>query len=136
MSDIDIKDLDKAAVLAALFNTSRPQGRGFQAYQPEPMTIEVANGLLAQAGSRPYFDYVQGRVMKVDLSGDSFDSRLFNRDNGEGAAEMAIKALREGAGTDNSTTRAIHEHGRTNAAHDMLDELEEQAKRRPENALR
>lgn len=74
--------------------------------------------------------------MKIDLSGDSFDTRLFNRDNGEGAAEMAIKALREGAGTDNSTTRAIHEHGRTNAVHELLEAFEEKTNRRPENALR
>lgn len=53
MSEIDIKDLDKAAVLAALFNTSRPQGIGFTRYDPKPMSVEAARGVLDQAGPRP-----------------------------------------------------------------------------------
>lgn len=43
---------------------------------------------------RMYFDYVAGRVIKCDLIGDSFDPRLFDRDNGEGAAAAAIRNLR------------------------------------------
>lgn len=39
---------------------------------------------------RIYFDYLQGRVMKVDLAGDELDPRLYDRDNGEGAARRAI----------------------------------------------
>ena len=38
-----------------------------------------------------YFDYLYGRVMKVDLSKDTFDPFLYDRDNGQGAAERAIK---------------------------------------------
>jgi hypothetical protein len=33
--------------------------------------------------------------MKVDLSGDDLDPRLYDRDNGEGAAVNAIKNLKE-----------------------------------------
>jgi hypothetical protein len=40
------------------------------------------------------FDYLHGRVMKVDLSGDSFDPWLYDRDNGEGAASRAIAKMR------------------------------------------
>jgi hypothetical protein len=40
-----------------------------------------------------YFDYLQGRVMKVSLEGDELDARLYDRDNGEGAAAEAISAL-------------------------------------------
>ena len=42
-----------------------------------------------------YFDYLYGRIMKVDLSRDYFDPRLYDRDNGPGAAERAIQRLKE-----------------------------------------
>ncbi len=129
MSGIDITGLDKAAVLAALYNAARPRGMGFMDYTPKPMTTEEAK-LELDRSFRSYFDYLNGRVMKVDLSGDSFDSRLFNRDNGEGAAEMAIQSLRSSGDPDNSTIRAIHVYGRTNAAHELQEQLEEQRKRR------
>jgi hypothetical protein len=38
--------------------------------------------------------YLKGRVMKVDLSGDSFGPWLYDRDNGDGAAERVIAELR------------------------------------------
>ena len=40
-------------------------------------------------------DYLKGRTMKVRLDSDSFCPKLFNRDNGDGAAEVAIDKLRE-----------------------------------------
>lgn len=44
-----------------------------------------------------YFDYVNGRPLKVDLSGDEFDPYLYDRDNGEGVADKAmIGAMLEG----------------------------------------
>lgn len=86
---IDISQLDKAAVLAALYNSAKPQGMGILHYMPEDMTHEQAAALLASR-NHPYFDYVQGRVMKVDLSGDSLDTYLYDRDNGPGAARAAL----------------------------------------------
>lgn len=41
-----------------------------------------------------YFDYLNGKVMKVDLGQDEFDPRLYDRDNGEGAAQRAIDNLK------------------------------------------
>ncbi len=102
MSVIDIKGLDKAEVLLALYNGSHCQGLGFlqaintytleDAKRDYKEHIEYFNG---------YFDYLHGRVLKVDLSGDSFDSWLYDRDCGEGAAARAIDELRrqnDGAG--------------------------------------
>ena len=34
-------------------------------------------------------------IMKVNLSGDEFDGWLYDRDNGEGAAQKAIDKLRK-----------------------------------------
>lgn len=92
MSVIDIKGLDKAEVLLALYNGSHCQGLGFlQAI--DTYTLEDAKRDFKE-NSYGYFDYLHGRVLKVDLSGDSFDSRLYDRDCGEGAAATAIDELR------------------------------------------
>lgn len=95
MSDdtIDISQLDKAAVLAALYNRARPQGMGFLHYTPEPMTHDQARELLGKM-HEPYFDYLKGRVMKVDLGKDQLYVGLYDRDNGHGAAASAIADLR------------------------------------------
>lgn len=108
---IDIKGLDKAEVLACLYNHSQPIGAGYLQYDPEPMTKEQAHEIIYNRGDdthamfggeirRNYgpgtfnFDYLKGRVMKVDLSGDEFDESLYDRDLGKGAAARAIQSLR------------------------------------------
>jgi hypothetical protein len=85
---IDISKLDKAEVLRKLFNRSKPQGLGFLHYTQTNMSSEKAQELLDEGHT--YFDYVQGRVMKVDLSGDEFNEALYDRDNGPGAAKAAL----------------------------------------------
>lgn len=90
MEHIDIKDLDKAEVLAALYNNSKPLGMGFLHYDPNNMTTEQAKELLK---NQTNFDYLKGRVMKVNLSGESFNPWLYDRDNGKGAAARALASL-------------------------------------------
>lgn len=88
---VDIKGLDKAKVLKALYDHSHIQGLGFlQAV--ESFTEEDARKLLDDG--QTYFDYLHGKVMKVDLSGDSFNERLYDRDCGAGAAQRAIDSIR------------------------------------------
>ena len=89
---VDIKGLDKARVLKALYDHSHVQGSGFlQAVPDGVVTVEYCAGLLAK---HSYFDYLHGRVLKVDLSGDEFDERLYDRDCGEGAAQRAVDSVR------------------------------------------
>ena len=87
MSNISLIGLDKARVFASLYNRARPQGLGFLHFTPQDMTIEEARREFGECNG--YYDYVHGRVMKVDLSGDSFDPWLYDRDNGDGAARWA-----------------------------------------------
>ena len=86
--------LDKAEVLAALFNNARPMGLGVVEYNPYyTMLIPEAHHIL-QTTTR--FDYLAGRVLKVDLSNDNeFDEWLYDRDNGEGAAQRAIDSIKK-----------------------------------------
>lgn len=89
---VDIKGMNKADVLAALYNHSRPLGMGFLHYDPAPMTREQAQTLLD--GGRAYFDYLKGRVMKVDLRSDEgFDEWGYDRYNGSGAAQRAVDSV-------------------------------------------
>ena len=88
---INIAKLDKAAVLCALYDNARPLGMGFLHYTPEPMKLDEAKSLLER---QTYFDYLKGRVMKVDLRGDEVDTWLYDRDNGQGTGQAAIEAVK------------------------------------------
>jgi hypothetical protein len=98
---INIKGLDKAAVLAALYNASKQQGMGFLHKRgASPMSVEEAReeiNNIPQHGfsncGELYFDYLHGRVMKVDISGDELNPWGYDRDNGPGAAQAAISTL-------------------------------------------
>ncbi len=93
---MNISKLNKAEVLAALYNRAQTQGMGIFQYQKGDMSKEQAEEILQQGHT--YFDYLAGRVMKVDLSGDEMDTRLYNRDNGQGAAEKALQPLLDAVG--------------------------------------
>ena len=84
---VDTRGLKKSAVLAALYNASKPQGLGFLHFDPVPMTEEEAEELLRMG---TYFDYLKGRVMKISLDGNTVYTGNYNRDNGYMAAENAI----------------------------------------------
>lgn len=89
---ININGLNKAEVLAKLYNNSRVQGLGFLQAKNEEMSIEEATSILQKQTD---FDYLFGKVMKINLSSDeSFNERLYDRDNGTGAAERVIASMR------------------------------------------
>lgn len=88
---IDLTGKDKAEVLRRLYNAASAQGIGVLNTTAGGMTLEKARELLASG--KCYFDYLDGRVMKVDLSSDMLDERLYDRDNGFGAAASALKDL-------------------------------------------
>ncbi len=91
MAKISIAGLNKADVLAALYNNSKVQGMGFLQAKPGQMGRAEAQQLLDQTD---YFDYLHGKVMKVRIAGDELDTWGYDRDNGEGAAARAIAPLR------------------------------------------
>jgi hypothetical protein len=88
---MDISKFDKADVLRLLYNNAKPLGMGFLDDTPEDMTKAQAQELL-DAG-QTNFDYLYGRAMKIDLSGDELRTDLYNRDNGQYAAECALLCL-------------------------------------------
>lgn len=125
MSKLSLAGLNKADVLAALYNASKPQGMGFMHYDPKPMTREEAEGLLKQT---TYFDYLKGRVMKLNLEGDELDMRGYDRDNGQGAAERAIAELRSTGDANSSSIQATHHVNTLEAAENVKGRLNEESR--------
>lgn len=92
---IDISKMDKAEVLQKLWNraiNNQNHGLAFllQGVQSD-MSLETAQSYV-RSNPRLYFDYVDGRCMKVDLSGDMLNPTSYDRDCGQGAAARALGA--------------------------------------------
>lgn len=105
---VNIAGLDKAELLAALYNNAVPLGMGFLRARSGKMSREEAQTEwidknkshdVGIGGQYLYFDYVNGRPLKVDLSGNEMRTSLYNRDQGEGAAERVVAELRARQGT-------------------------------------
>lgn len=105
---VDISGLDKADLLAALYNCSQQFGAGFlHASGRNAMTVEHARNIIAgdpttglfewelKDAKQLRFDYVHGRVLKVDISGDTVNPWGYDRDLGEGAVARVVERLRE-----------------------------------------
>jgi hypothetical protein len=85
---INVSGLDKARILKALYDHSKPQGMGFLAAKPGPISVEECQEILA---NQNYVDYLHGRIIKTRFDfAEKLDPILYDRDNGVGAAEHAI----------------------------------------------
>lgn len=90
---IDISNKDKAEVLAALYNHSKPVGMGMSQYDPTPMPVDVAREILKTKGYS--FGYIKGRTMKINLSENIIYVYRYNADNNQpGLAQKAISTCR------------------------------------------
>jgi len=96
---IDIRGIDKAELTAALYNRSKPLAFGFIEASPQDMTVDEARKIIDGQNGDASFHYLQGRVMKVDLNGHTFSPGGFDKDNGAGAAQSVVEAIRTGAST-------------------------------------
>jgi len=123
---IDISGIDKAALLVALFNNSAPGGMGFlqAGFGPTVMTVDDARQVIASEHHDPgapreglSYDYLFGRPLKSDISGDSYDPWGYDRDNGgPGTAAGIIEKLRtQGTVTDPETEQRSHDLAMTRA---------------------
>lgn len=92
---IDITGIDKATLLAGLYNNSKPLGLGFcDPKSMKEMSYEEAEQWIKSG--RSYFDYLNGRLMKVNLKGNELFTGYYDRDNGQGAALAVVTACRNG----------------------------------------
>jgi len=89
---MNISHIPKAKVLAALFNAAKPFGSGYIQYNPNHIMSEDEASKILEG--QVYFDYLEGRLMKVNLSLNELDTSNYNRDNGAGAAEAVINEIK------------------------------------------
>lgn len=92
---IDVSDLAPRDLLQGLYLASRPQGMGFLHAKDGPLPDDELEQLTAELPQ--YFNYLHGRVMKVEINGEVLDPRLYDRDNGLGAAQSVVDAVRRGS---------------------------------------
>lgn len=104
MSDhiVNIAGIPKHELLAALYNNTFQQGMGFMhsrgAYDmtPDQAKDEIKAATREFRGKTEiYFDYLHGRVMKVNIGEDEMTTWGYNRDVGYGAAEKVVAELRK-----------------------------------------
>lgn len=110
--NIDVSDIAPAELLAALYNRSHVQGMGVLQAQDGDMTVEQAEKLLTgenvesdypniserKKGKSTYFDYLYGKVMKVEINGESLNPNLYDRDLGQGAAQKVVDSFKTDGG--------------------------------------
>ena len=87
-ADIDVTDVAPGVLLQVLYMNARVQGLGFLHSTSGPLTVEEIEDYLKDMPQ--YFDYLKGRVMKVEIDGKTLSPNLYDRDNGPGAAERCV----------------------------------------------
>lgn len=85
----NISDLDEAAVLIALYNSSQPQGLGFLHFTWERMPHSEAVELLK---THREFDYLKGRVMKVRFFAAG-ELRLIDQSSAQQEADSLLRPV-------------------------------------------
>jgi hypothetical protein len=96
---IDITGLDKAELLAALYNNAKPRGLGFIHANASTMTKEKAKEYIAQKESNGWslnFDYLEGRALKIDITKDKIFIKQYDNYNGDGLAKQTIEEVSKG----------------------------------------
>lgn len=92
MSNINISGLDKVELLQRLHRGQIIAGffAGNPSLAPAFDVDKAADAVTS------YIDYFCGRAIKTDLSKDSVDPRLYDRDAGAGKFAQIVKQMRDG----------------------------------------
>ncbi|KAL4994394.1 hypothetical protein BDV10DRAFT_189062 [Aspergillus recurvatus] len=92
-STIYIGDLNKGDLIAALWSRSKPAAFFAMSGLPAP-SFDKEDALRDAEKFGWTFDYLQGRVIKSDLSGNEVNPWGYDRDNGDGAFKEVVESLR------------------------------------------
>jgi len=109
-------DLEKANVLAALYNAAKPAFKQMSSYDPSPMTYKEAKQLTF---SHSHFSHIKGRILLIIFIENSFNPKLYDKNNGEGAALKVIESLRKTNDPNNNTIRLLHQENMEKAINEV-----------------
>ncbi|KAL2788877.1 hypothetical protein BJX66DRAFT_339811 [Aspergillus keveii] len=91
---VSIKDLPKLDLLHALWQNS-PPALFYEVRNIPPPSWDAEEAEDVALSHNWDVDYIVGRVIKADLSGDEVDPQLYDRGNGKGAFAEVVRNLRE-----------------------------------------
>jgi hypothetical protein len=91
---IDISMFDTDALKVSLFQMLVNNSTSESNFITKDMDLTQYN-LALTCIKKGYIDRFNGRVIKADISGKTFDGWLYNRDNGHGEAERIVKFIRD-----------------------------------------
>ncbi len=85
---IDVRDIPKHELLAELYYTAQQKSKG----DFKPLTNDQLAEMTCE--DTQYFGLLDGRVLEVEINGQTLDPRIYDQNNGEGAAERAVNIIR------------------------------------------
>ncbi len=90
---VDIRNIDKAKLLAGLYNRAKFGKIVDQFCLPKGgMSVQQAREIIAELGL--VFDYLGDQALKVNIAGERFDSWGFNWNRRPQAAQTVVATLR------------------------------------------
>lgn len=102
---VNVKGLDRAELLAALYNATHAVGLGVRDDLRRDMTVAEARqrlherrselGPLRRHGLLATFDWVAGRPIKCDVDQDEIDFDVYDNVAGPGTGARVVQQLRE-----------------------------------------
>ena len=93
MRFINISGLNKAEVFRVLYNAAIPEMIAILGSDGIEISRERAKQIVKKE-ARTNFDRWGIKVLRINIANDVLDSGAYNRANGEGVAEKAIRSLR------------------------------------------
>lgn len=90
---VDISGLDKAGLLFRLWSNAKPALYYTQRNIDPP---EFGPMKAALEATKTYIDYYNGRCIKANLSGNSVNPKMYDRDAGTGAFSTIVNTMRSG----------------------------------------
>ncbi|KAL3489034.1 hypothetical protein BJX62DRAFT_239503 [Aspergillus germanicus] len=91
---VSTKDLPKLDLLHAVWQNS-PPALFYEVRNIPPPSWDAEEAEDVALSHNWDVDYIVGRVIKADLSGDEVDLQLYDRGNGKGAFAEVVRKLRE-----------------------------------------
>ena len=89
---IDITEVDKVKLLEEMWKGVKPAAF-FAMSGTFPPNFDRSKA--SEAVKNGYIDYFMGRCIKTDLSGDTINPRLYDRDAGQGTLSKIVKTLKK-----------------------------------------
>jgi len=91
---VDISGVDKVVLLRELWNNSKPAAFFTMNGIPPPPFNETNAKFFVDK----YIDYYDGRLIKTDISGDTANPSMYDRDNGSGSFQKSVDAAKNTTG--------------------------------------